>query len=136
MTNKNIGDFKNKGFELDATYAINSQWSATANYSYLHSTENVLYAPKNKIFGEIMYHPGKWEFAVESINVWRLRTGGKEKENYSLLNGRIGYNLTVAKDLRMNIFCKVDNITATKYETVYGFPMPRTTAMAGFNIRF
>lgn len=136
MTNKNIGDFRNKGFELDATYTINHQWSATANYSYLHSTENVLYAPKNKIFGEVMYHPGKWEFAIESINVWSMRTGGEDKENYSLLNGRIGYNLTVAKNVKMNIFCKVDNITATKYETIYGFPMPRTTAMAGINLRF
>lgn len=136
MTNKNIGDFRNKGFELDGVYTINDLWSVSANYSYLWTTENVLYAPKNKLFGEVMYHPGRWEFSLESSSVWGLRTGAPEKENYSLLNGRVAYNLDIARGWRANIFCKVDNITATRYETVYGFPMPRATAMAGVNIKF
>lgn len=134
--NKNIGAFRNKGFEIDGTYAITDEWSATLNYSYLWTTDNVLYAPKNKLFGEVSYHPGRWQFSLESSTVWSLRTGGPEKEDYSLLNGRIGYSLPLASRVSATIFCKVDNITATKYETVYGFPMPRTTAMAGFDIKF
>lgn len=136
MTNKNIGDFRNKGFEIDATYVITPQLSLCANYSYLWTTENVLYAPKNKVFAELIYHPGKWRFALSSENVWRLRTGGPEKENYSLLNARIGYTLDAIKNCPINLFCKVDNITATKYETIYGFPMPKAVAYAGLEIKF
>lgn len=136
MTNKNTGDFRNKGFEIDASYMISDRWTASANYSYLWTTDNVLYAPKNKIYAQVMYHPGKWQFSLESNTVWGLRTGAPEKENYSLLNGRIGYNLDVVEACPVNIFCKVDNITATKYETIDGFPMPRATVMAGFEVKF
>lgn len=136
MTNKNIGSFRNKGFELDGTYAINPQWSVTANYSYLWTTDNVLYAPKNRLFGQVAYHPGNWQFSLESNNVWGLRDGGENKENYSLLNGRVAYDWRVAPKCGITIFCKVDNITATRYETIDGFPMPKATAMAGFTVKF
>lgn len=136
MTNKNIGNFRNKGFEVEATYSITHDLSVTSNYSYLWSTENVLYAPKNKLVAQISWHPGNWQFALDSNTVWGLRTGGPEKENYSLLNGRIGYDLNFHKAPKVNIFAKVNNITAAKYETIYGFPMPRATVMAGLDIRF
>ncbi len=136
VTNKNIGDFRNKGFELYATYAINAQWSVTTNYSYLWTTDNVLYAPKNRLFGQVSYQPGRWQFSLESNNVWGLRNGGADKENYSLLNGRVAYDWRVAPKCGLTLFCKVDNITATSYECVNGFPMPRATVMAGFNLKF
>ena len=136
MMNKNIGDFRNKGFELDATYAISDKWSATANYSFLYTTDNVLYAPKNKLFASVSFTPGNWQFSLESNTVWSMRTGGPEKENYSLLNGRVAYKWRFTDKHRLTAFCKVDNITATRYETIYGFPMPRTIAMAGLNIEF
>ncbi len=136
MTNKNIGSFRNKGFEIDATYAINRQWSVTANYSYLWTTDNVLYAPKNRLFGEVSYHPGHWQFSLESNSVWGLRNGGADKENYSLLNGRIAYAWHVAPKCILTPFAKVDNITARRYETIDGFPMPRATVMAGVSVKF
>ncbi len=136
MTNKNVGSFRNKGVELDATYAINSQWSINANYSYLWTTDNVLYAPKNRLFGQVSYHPGNWQFSLESNNVWGLRNGGAEKENYSLLNGRVAYDWKVAPKCNVTFFTKVDNITATRYETINGFPMPRATVMAGLSVKF
>jgi len=136
MMNKNIGDFRNKGFEIDATYAISDRWNATANYSFLHSTENVLYAPKNKLFASVSFTPGNWQFSLESSTVWSMRTGGPKKESYSLLNGRVAYKWRFTDKYRLTAFCKVDNITATRYETIYGFPMPRAIAMAGLNIEF
>lgn len=136
MMNKNIGDFRNKGFEIDATYVITPQWSVTANYSYLHTTENVLYAPKNKLYGEVNFHPGNWQLSLASNNVWSLRTGGAEKEDYSLLNARVAYKLETGPKAAVTFFCKADNITAARYETVYGFPMPRATVMAGIDVKF
>ncbi len=136
MMNKNIGDFRNKGFEIDAAYHINDQWSVNANYGYIWSSDNVLYTPKNKLFGEVSYHPGNWQFSLESSSVWSMRTGGPETESYSLLNGRVAYKWNFSGRYSATFFCKVDNITATKYETIYGFPMPRATAMAGIDLKF
>ncbi len=137
MRNINTGDFRNKGFEIDAVYTINRHWSATANYSYMYSTENVLYAPKNKLYAEVAYNVGSWQFSLESSSVWGLRTGAPKKQNYSLLNGRIGFDLIRVENVcTVNLFCKVDNITATRYETIYGFPMPRATVLSGLSVRF
>ena len=136
MLNKNIGDFRNKGFEIEANYSITPDLTLSANYSYLHTTDNVLYAPKNKLVVQLSYRPGNWQFALDSNSVWHLRTGGPDAESYSLLDGLVGYNFQLQKGCRLNVFTKVDNITATRYETIYGFPMPRATAMAGFNLTF
>lgn len=65
-----------------------------------------------------------------------MRTGGPETESYSLLNGRVAYKWNFSGRYSATFFCKVDNITATKYETIYGFPMPRATAMAGIDLKF
>ena len=56
--NVNTGTFINKGFEVDAAYQISDEWSASANYSYLHTTnDNLLGAPKNKLNAEVCYTP-------------------------------------------------------------------------------
>ncbi|WP_363323324.1 TonB-dependent receptor [uncultured Duncaniella sp.] len=136
MLNKNIGDFRNKGFEIETAYSITPDLTLSANYSYLHTTDNVLYAPKNKLVVQLSYRPGNWQFALDSNSVWHLRTGGPDPESYSLLDGLVGYNFQLQKGCRLNVFTKVDNITATRYETIYGFPMPRATAMAGFSLTF
>ena len=136
MTNKNIGSFTNKGVEAEVSYHINHQWSLMVNYSFLHSTDNVLYAPKHRLYAEVSFHPGNFRISLASNSVWGLRTGGPDLENYSLLNGRVGYTLSLIKRCPIDIFCKVDNITACRYEIMQGFPMPRCTAMAGLEIRF
>ena len=96
----------------------------------------MLYAPKHRLYDEVSFHPGTFRISLASNSVWGLRTGGPDLENYSLLNGRVGYTLSLIKRCPIDIFCKVDNITACRYEIMQGFPMPRCTAMAGLEIRF
>lgn len=133
--NVNTGKFINKGFEVDASFDINSEWSITANYAYLHTDKRLVAAPKNKLFGELTYRPGKWSFTLESLSIWALQTEQTE-ENYSLLNLRASYDLDIKGFVPVTLFAKVDNITDAKYQINYGFPMPGTTFMAGFNVRF
>lgn len=133
MRNVNTGKFINKGFEIDATYNIDSQWSLTANYAYLHTDKPIVGAPKNKVFGEVSYTPGQWQFSVDMLGIWGLNTE-KSKESYALLNARAAYTFDFRTPL--TLFVKGENLTATKYQINYGFPMPKATVMAGVELKF
>lgn len=131
--NVNTGKFINKGFELDATYNLNSDWAFTANYAYLHTDARIIAAPKNKLFAEASYTPGNWQFSVDVLSVWDVYTE-QTTENYALLNARAAYTFPFTKPL--TLFVKGENLTATKYQINYGFPMPRATVMAGLEWKF
>lgn len=131
--NMNVGSFINKGFELDATYNLNPDWTFTTNYAYLHTDTRIIAAPKNKLFAEVSYTPGNWQFSVDVLSVWEMYTE-KTTENYALLNARAAYRFPFAKPL--TLFVKGENLTATKYQINYGFPMPRATVMGGLEWKF
>lgn len=135
--NQNTGSFINKGFELDATYSISAQWSASANYSYLHTTNTTLLgAPKNKLNVEVGYNPGNLELTLESNTIWSLQTGAPDEatQSYSLLNLRAAYTFHSKCDIRP--FLKLDNLLNKHYEIIYGCPMPSFTLMGGVEFKF
>ena len=131
--NVNTGKFINKGFEFDASYNLNEDWTFTANYAYLHTDTRIIAAPKNKLFAEVNYTPGNWQFSVNVMSAWDVYTE-QTTENYALLNARVAYTIPFNKPL--TLFAKGENLTAAKYQINYGFPMPRTTVMAGVEWKF
>lgn len=131
--NINTGKFINKGFEFDAAFNVSKEWSLTANYAYLHTDARIVGAPKNKLFGELVYTPGQWRFSIDLQGVWGLNTE-ESKESYALLNVRAAYSFEFKKPLML--FVKGENLTAAKYQINYGFPMPRATVMAGAEWKF
>lgn len=133
--NVNTGSFINKGFEIDAAFAINSDWQVSANYSYLHTTSrNLLGAPKNKLNAELDFNPGDLSLTLESNTIWSLYTGAPEKQSYSLLNFRAGY--TFRTKFEIMPFVKLDNITNNHYEILQGCPMPGMTILGGVEMKF
>lgn len=131
--NVNTGKFINKGVELSAAYRIDRDWLAKANYAYLHTDTRIVGAPKNKLFGQLSYSPGNWDFNLNVQGIWGLKTECTT-ENYALLGARAAYTLHVPAPL--TLFITGENLTATKYQINYGFPMPRATFMAGAEIKF
>ena len=134
--NMNTGEFTNKGFEIDAAYAIDSRWSAGMNYSYLHTDRPLLSAPKNKLNAEVNFRPGDFHFTLESNTIWSLITSEEplKKQDYSLLNLRAAYTMTSRVPVTYSI--KVDNIFNKHYDIIYGCPMPGVTFMGGVEIKF
>lgn len=133
--NMNVGNFINKGFELEGAYAFSPLWRLSANYAYLHTDNTTIYAPKNKLDAELSFTPGAFEFALEDSSVWSLQNGAPEgTEDYTLLNFRAAY--TYNAKVPVTLFVKVDNITNKHYEVVYGCPMPGTTVMGGVEFKF
>ncbi len=134
--NMNVGEFVNKGFELEAGFIANDDWSINANYAYLHTdNETLLYAPKNKLDAEINWTPGRFSFTLEESSVWSLQTGNPDaKESYALLNLRAAY--TYGDRVPVTLFVKADNLTDHHYEIVYGCPMPGFTILGGVEFKF
>lgn len=133
MLNINTGDFRNRGFEIDATWQIDRHWSATANYAYLHTDADLLAAPESKLFGEVAFRSGRWEADVDAMGIWRLHTE-TDTHSYGLLNARVAYTFPFRTPL--TLFAKGENLTAARYEINAGFPMPKATVMAGVILRF
>ena len=139
--NVNTGRFVNKGFEAELAWHISEKWNVSANYSYLHTDNNTLQgAPKNKLNGKIDFTTGGLSMTLESNTIWSLRTGEEDDRgnyvthSYSLLNYRVGY--TFGKKFKIMPFVKLDNITDTKYEIIYGCPMPGLTVLGGIELKF
>lgn len=131
--NINTGKFINKGFEVDFNYKLSQIWSFTANYAYLHTDTRIVGAPKNKLFGEISFTPGQWQFSLDAMGVWSLNNE-ETKQSYGLVNARAAYTLAMRTPL--TLFVKGENLTAARYQINYGFPMPKATVMAGLELRF
>lgn len=131
--NINTGKFINKGFEVDFNYRPSQIWSFTANYAYLHTDTRIVGAPKNKLFGEISFTPGQWQFSLDAMGVWSLNNE-ETKQSYGLVNARAAYTLAMRTPL--TLFVKGENLTAARYQINYGFPMPKATFMAGLELRF
>ena len=134
--NENTGAFINKGFELEGAYRISPRVTLSANYSYLHTNAQTLYAPKNKLNTEVNYTPGDFSFTVDETSIWSMYNGAPEsgKESYTLLNFRGAYTLQAKVPVTFSV--KVDNITNKHYQIIYGCPMPGTTIMGGVEFKF
>lgn len=132
--NVNTGRFINKGIEAEASWRIDSRWTLEANYAYLHTDTFITAAPRNKLFGIVRYCTGAWDISLESLTIAHLRTE-ESVEDYTLLNACAAYTISLGAT-RLTLRAKGENLTAARYQINYGFPMPRTTVMAGFDIHF
>ena len=60
MLNQNSGEIDNTGVELQAAYRISPEWSADANYSFLHMENPVVAAPEHKLYAGVNFSKGRW----------------------------------------------------------------------------
>jgi len=132
--NRNVGEFANKGIEFSLNYMILNNLSVNSNYSYLHMDTPITGAPRNKFYAGVTYRPGKFTLSAgtQVIGKLYLDTRNKAMSSYTLVDARVDYRTLKWLD----VFAKGDNLLARKYETMLGFPMPRTTFMGGVSLNF
>lgn len=130
--NQNTGTVKNWGFEMQGDYTIGSHWNVQANYSFLRMKHPVLAAPEHKAYLGASYTNNRWSLTTGVQYIAGLYTAlsPDEKTHYLLCNVRGSYRL----NHWCEFFAKGENLLAQHYEINAGFPMPRATVMAGFNI--
>ena len=133
--NQNTGAMHNFGAEMTAALKINSAWSANANYSYLHTSRQIVLAPRHKLYGGLSYSKGRFGANVGAQWIGHLITevGNPDAvENYVLVNAKLNYKATSW----LKMFATGDNLLCQKYETYRGYPMPRATFMGGVELTF
>ena len=135
MLNQNSGEIDNTGVEVQVAYAINRTWSVDANYSFLHMENPVVAAPENKLYVGANFSKGRWNISsgLQYIHGLYTAVGENEaKENFALWNVRVSFRVLDW----LNIWARGENLLAQEYEINAGYPMPKATVMAGFNVNF
>ena len=134
MLNQNSGEIDNTGVEVQAAYRISQEWSADANYSFLHMENPVVAAPEHKLYAGVNFSKGRWNVStgVQYIAGLYTSTDPVEKECFTLWNLRASFRAARWLD----IWARGENLLAQSYEINAGYPMPRATVMAGININF
>lgn len=133
MLNQNTGEIDNTGVELQAAYRISLAWSVDANYSFLHMENPVVAAPEHKLYAGAGFTKGRWSVATGLQYIAGLYTAVGDdptQEDFVLWNLRASFR--VCK--RLGIWARGENLLAQKYEINAGYPMPKATVMAGFNL--
>lgn len=133
--NVNTGSFENYGIEADAEYTPCRHWSLTTNHAWLHTSRPLLGAPAYKGYLGATYHAGRFRVTAGVQQVCDLRTSlsiNARSESFTLLNLTARFRIN---DL-LSLWVKGDNLLASRYETLEGYPMPKATFMGGVNIRF
>ena len=135
MLNVNTGATENSGFELEGSWKIDDHFKVNGNYSFLHMSNPQVSAPEHKAFLGGSYQEGN--FSINTglqyvAGLYKTVSANADKENFLLWNTTANYR--VAKGI--HLFVKGENLLATNYETVAGFPMPGATFMGGIDITF
>lgn len=136
--NVNTGELRNAGCEAEMRYAVWQGLHIDANYSYLHMANPVLAAPEHKLNVGLYYHHERFRIGTTVQYIHGLytalptATAPVRQESYVMWNAYAAARIW--RGLWVNI--KADNLLAQEYEINAGFPMPRTTALAGLNWTF
>ena len=135
MLNQNSGEIDNAGVELQAAYRISQEWSADANYSFLHMENPVVAAPEHKLYAGVNFSKGRWDVSTGVQYIAGLYTSvgdNPQTENFVLWNMCGQFRATKWLDL----WVRGENLLAQRYEINAGYPMPRATVMGGINVNF
>ena len=132
---QNVGEFRNKGVEVEAAWKVDDHWRISTNHSYLHMDNPIVGAPdyKGYIGADCVY--GKFTAAAgfqQLVGLYTQSGANPVQENASLLHMTLGYR--ICKQLK--IWAKVENLLAQKYEINLGYPMPKATFMGGVTVDF
>lgn len=130
--NINTGEIDNAGVEAELSYAIDRHWSVESNYSFTHMKRPVIAAPEHKLHVGGTYRLDRLTVStgVQYIAGLYTSTSPVVKESFVLWNLRASFRL----NKWLGIWAKGENLLAQQYEINAGYPMPRATAMAGFEI--
>ena len=132
---QNVGEFINKGIEVEAAWKVNDHWRLSTNHSYLYTSKAIVGAPDYKgyigadcVYGKFTAAAGFQQLAGLCIST----AANAEKEHASLLHMTLGYRVCP----QLKIWAKGENLLAQQYEINEGYPMPKATFMGGVTLDF
>ena len=136
--NVNTGEMKNAGAEAEISARVWKGLILSANYSYLYMVHPVLAAPEHKLNVSVAYHHDRFRIGTDLQYINGLYTQlpnvsqSAQKQNFALWNAHASARLW--RELWATL--TADNLLGTENEINAGFPMPKTTVMAGLQFTF
>lgn len=131
--NENTGKLTNWGIELSAASHPFNWLQLNATYSYLHSSlKELTGAPRHQYSLTSAIGP----FSGFAANVTLKGVSGLfvasdyPIQDFATLDVRLTYSIC----RQLKIMLDLDNITNTRYQVTYGYPLPGFTAMGGFTL--
>ena len=134
---QNIGEARSRGIELAGTHR-SGPFSAAASYTYLHATEEpagtqLLRRPKHSGSIALGYDRGP-----ASTQLVVARVGSRPDVTDIFPFGTVTNRAYTVADLTVRWiagafapYAKVENLTNTKYQEVFGYPSPTRRALVG-----
>jgi vitamin B12 transporter len=140
----NIGKAVSKGVEIELEGRLNQLLFLRASYTHLEAKDKItgvalLRRPRDMFAATLgVSFSEKWMASVcydfvgkrEDLEFWSWPSRTVTLPPYSLLNGLLSYDLSS----NVQVFGRLDNILAEKYETVYGYGTLGLSAQAGVKI--
>jgi iron complex outermembrane receptor protein len=133
--NLNVGNFNNKGIELEIRWNVVKDFDVKGSYSYLKMKKTILYAPGQQAYIAANYRWKQWSLNVNYQYIHGLYIVAGEKPvstNYGLLNVKV----SCRPSRWLDVFVKGENIANKEYSIVNGYPMPGVTVFGGVNLTF
>jgi outer membrane cobalamin receptor len=134
VRNENTGSIRNYGVEFLGKFIITGNLDLDANYSYLHTSQPLVAAPRHQVFAEGTY---KWRgfyfnLSARYINHLYSRTEPEDIQKYTILNARVTYSFKRF----ISLYISGQNLLDQDYAINYDYPMPGITIFGGINFKF
>ena len=131
----NSGSFTHKGIEFGGHYLPIDELRINANYSFVEPGQETYETPKHKLYIGLNYAYGRatLNLTFQHIAVLYGADGSQEKlPDYTLLGTRVSYQAAEF----VSIYVSGENLFNASYQTIYDYPMPGRTLLAGLNLSF
>ncbi len=135
ITLQNSGEFVHRGFEAISQWHLQDKVQIGASYSWIDSGEETLNTPGQKA---TLYGQWQWRRLMIYGNVVHVTdlygADGKRYPlpDYLVIDAAVAYRL--GKHIQLRVEGK--NLSNQTYQTLYGYPMPKRTVHAQFQIGF
>jgi iron complex outermembrane receptor protein len=127
---RNSGSFRHRGVEVAGTIKPDRQLSIDLAYSYLDPGEQTMANPRHKTFagGAYLIEPVTVSLGAQYVaGLYGADFSRRRIGEYVALNARV----TVQIAAFLSLYAAAENLLDRRYETMYGYPMPGTTVLAG-----
>ena len=139
----NIDSAQIWGVEAEVALHPAKGWSFPLNYSFLYprdkKTEDPIpFRPKHMVNAGVEYVSPmglKANLKGRYVRYYVTQTSTLNKD-YFVLDGRVGYEFTVYRLYRGEVFLNLANAFDAEYEVVEGYPMPPRSLSAGVTFSF
>ena len=144
---QNFAQVKNWGVEINWNTKwsyLRHQFNVSGNYAFTkaidqESNNQLIYVPVHKLNAIVGYQYQKISLSFE--NLWNddVFTSSDNTSNildYSVLNARVGYLLSLNKKSQLQFSARVNNILSRKYEVVESRPMPNRNFLINIKYKF